>query len=80
MNRKCDNCKSEYSAKNADVMRGWGLCCSKSCAANKREKLKPGYNKKTVYSNNIRRANWNKDRDKDDWEDWPCTFEESLLF
>ena len=34
------------------------MCCSKSCAASKREKSKPFYNKKRVARNNKKRANW----------------------
>ena len=36
-----------------------GLCCSKSCAASKREKSKPGYNEQRVKRNNRRRILWN---------------------
>lgn len=59
MKRKCDNCGIEYEADERNVKRGWGLCCSKSCAASKREKSKKGYNAKRVEKNNIRRAFWN---------------------
>lgn len=59
MKRSCDYCNKEYSARKADIDRGWGLCCSKSCAASKREEAKPGYNKATVAMNNIRREVWN---------------------
>lgn len=62
--RKCDNCNSEYQADNRNLNRGWGLCCSKACAARKREKSKPGYDETKVHVNNIRRAHWghvNKD-------------------
>ena len=38
MKRKCDNCGKEYIADMRNVKRGWGLCCSKSCAAKKRER------------------------------------------
>jgi hypothetical protein len=31
--RQCNNCKKEYLADNRNLKRGWGLCCSKSCAA-----------------------------------------------
>jgi len=64
MNRNCNNpeCKKEYEAKEADVKRGWGLCCSKSCAATVREMKKPGYNPDRVAFNNIRRENWAADR------------------
>lgn len=58
MRRKCDNCKKEYDADPRNVKRGWGLCCSKSCAAQKREKSKPGYNPITVARNNEKRDNW----------------------
>ena len=44
------------------MKRGWGLCCCKSCAAEKREKSKPGYNPRRVALNNIRRENWNYER------------------
>lgn len=56
--RNCDNCNKEYKARQADLNRGWSKCCSKSCAASKREKSKPGYNPARVAKNNIRRANW----------------------
>lgn len=38
MKRNCDNCGREYEADDRNVKRGWGLCCSKSCAAQKRER------------------------------------------
>lgn len=59
MKRKCDNCSKEYEADERNIKRGWGLCCSKSCAASKREKSKVGYNPKRVAVNNERRSNWN---------------------
>ena len=59
MQRKCDNCKKEYTADERNIKRGWGLCCSKSCAAKVREKSKPSYNAKTVAVNNVKRRNWN---------------------
>lgn len=37
MNRNCDHCGKKYEADIRNVNRGWGLCCSKSCAAKKRE-------------------------------------------
>lgn len=59
MKRKCDVCGKEYNADERNIKRGWGLCCSKSCAAKKREKSKPSYNAERVKENNIRRARWN---------------------
>lgn len=59
MKRKCDNCGKEYEADTRNLKRGWGLTCSKSCAASKREKSKPGYAPERVARNNIRRENWN---------------------
>lgn len=74
MKRKCDNCPKEYEADQRNLKRGWGLCCSKSCAAQKREKQKPGYDPKTVQANNIRRENWNEKNesifDFDDDQSW----------
>ena len=58
--RNCDNCGKEYLADNRNLKRGWGLTCSKSCAAKKREMSKPGYNPQRVEENNKRRANWNE--------------------
>ena len=58
MKRKCDTCGKEYNADKRNLRRGWGLCCSKSCAAKKRETNKPGYNPIRVALNNERRENW----------------------
>lgn len=55
MKRKCDVCKKTYEADERNIKRGWGLCCSKSCAATKREMAKPGYNPATVAYNNLKR-------------------------
>lgn len=57
--RLCDYCNKEYVADNRNLKRGWGLTCSKSCAAALREKSKVGYDPKRVARNNIRRAIWN---------------------
>lgn len=85
--RKCDNCGREYNADTRNLKRGWGRCCCKSCAAEKRERSKPGYNSKRVAENNIKRILWslpylNPDRerhfldydgaDNDQWGD--CEF------
>jgi hypothetical protein len=43
--RKCEHCGKEYDADNRNVKRGWGVCCSKSCAAKKREQKKANKNK-----------------------------------
>ena len=72
--RKCDNCGKEYFADNRNLKRGWGLCCSKSCSASKREKSKPNYDPKTVSENNERRKNWNKWKHEDDFGDYPHPF------
>lgn len=57
--RNCDNCGKSYLADNRNLKRGWGLTCSKSCAASKREKSKPGYCPERVAANNVRREVWN---------------------
>lgn len=36
--RKCQNCKCQFQARQADVNRGWAKYCSKSCKAIKQEK------------------------------------------
>ena len=35
------HCRKEYEAKSADIKRGWGLSCSKHCAAVRRKYKKP---------------------------------------
>lgn len=60
MKRNCDNCGKEYNADPRNLRRGWGLCCSKSCAAKKREMSKPGYDPQRVKANNKRRKDWHK--------------------
>lgn len=57
-NRNCDYCGKQYEADNRNLSRGWGLTCSKSCSAKKRESSKPGYNPLNVAKNNIKRENW----------------------
>ena len=63
--RHCDNCGCKYKADERNLKRGWGLCCSKSCAATKREKSKPGYDPLGVAINNERRENWATNREED---------------
>ena len=57
--RNCDYCGKEYEADSRNLNRGWGLCCSKSCAAKLREQSKPGSNSEKVPQNNIRRTSFN---------------------
>lgn len=33
--KKCECCKIEFDVREADVKRGWGRFCSKSCKAKK---------------------------------------------
>lgn len=42
MKRACDNCGEFYTTDQRNLSRGWGLCCSKSCAATLRERKKYG--------------------------------------
>lgn len=61
MKRNCNNhsCGKEYEADIRNINRGWGLCCSKSCAASLREKSKTNYNPNRVIKNNILREQLN---------------------
>lgn len=34
---KCKNCRQPFMARKADIARGWGKFCSKSCKAIKQE-------------------------------------------
>lgn len=65
--RKCDVCNKEYEADTRNINRGWGLCCSKSCAAKKRERSKSSYNPERVKGNNYKRANWWNDDNAEDY-------------
>lgn len=58
--RPCDNCRAYYFADPRNLKRGWGLCCSKSCAAQKREKSRPDYDPEIVERNNFKRRYWNR--------------------
>jgi len=53
MKRNCDYCGKEYKTDQRNINRGWGLCCSKSCAASKREKSKQNYNSSLNQSTGI---------------------------
>lgn len=37
--KQCQICNGDYEVKPADWKRGWGKCCSKACAATRREKI-----------------------------------------
>ena len=41
--RKCAVCGELFSARSADVRRGWAKCCSKSCAATKNNRKTGNY-------------------------------------
>jgi endogenous inhibitor of DNA gyrase (YacG/DUF329 family) len=36
---KCKKCNAEFEARSADINRGWGKFCSKSCKAKKQGRL-----------------------------------------
>ena len=36
---KCAKCAKTFSARTADIKRGWGKFCSKSCKAKKQGRL-----------------------------------------
>lgn len=46
----CKECKIEFIARQADLNRGWGKFCSKSCKAKEQEK-RTGQNKKYLSHN-----------------------------
>jgi hypothetical protein len=43
IDRKCKCCKKDFKARAADVKRGWGFYCSKSCKAKVQEKKNGQY-------------------------------------
>lgn len=42
------HCKAEYTAREADLKRGWGLSCSKRCSAIRREFGRPAAKRAVV--------------------------------
>ena len=36
--RTCARCRKKFMAREADVKRGWAKCCSRSCAASRRNR------------------------------------------
>lgn len=44
--RECKACKGKFYARQADVNRGWGLFCSKSCKAIKQAQSGGGKKKR----------------------------------
>lgn len=55
----CKCCKKEFKARQADLNRGWGKFCSKSCKAIKQES-KTGQYKKYILSTNKQYSNETK--------------------
>ena len=53
--RKCKACKAPFTARVADVNRGWGLYCSKSCKAKKQE-VRTGQYKKFIHKKRYKQA------------------------
>lgn len=51
VSRTCECCRKEFSARQADVNRGWARFCSKSCKAISQEN-KTGQYKKLLKDNN----------------------------
>ncbi|MER2492347.1 hypothetical protein [Catenovulum sediminis] len=49
-------CGQVYMAREADIKRGWGKTCSKSCAAIKRESKKPN----ATCAKTERKIDWGK--------------------
>lgn len=37
--KNCHQCRKEFTPDKRNLNRGWGLCCSKSCATTLRNKL-----------------------------------------
>ena len=60
VDHKCENCGCIHQVKSADLKRGWGKTCSKSCAASIKAR-KPGSN----YKKYINRARRGEEQDED---------------
>lgn len=46
---KCKACRDEFEAREADVKRGWGKFCDKSCKASYQKNGKNAYGKIKAY-------------------------------
>ena len=62
VDRKCKCCNKDFQARAADVARGWGLFCSKSCKAKIQEKKNGQYK---AYLNGRGVSNLHPERLKD---------------
>lgn len=48
VSKKCERCDKDIEVRQADINRGWGRFCSKSCKAKKQAKRQfytPGYSR-----------------------------------
>jgi DNA-directed RNA polymerase subunit M/transcription elongation factor TFIIS len=43
--KKCEHCGNDMLVRQADINRGWGKFCSKSCKAKKQEKRTGQYSR-----------------------------------
>jgi len=62
---QCDVCKKPFMAKIADRKRGWARCCTKRCAAIKRERKTGTYkaNMARIRAARAREDNFDPDLD-----------------
>lgn len=74
INRICVACGGKFKARSADVKRGWGKCCSKSCAATLNNKKTGNYSR---YLNGPSKKSSDggcgysdDESDAGQWEDW----------
>lgn len=70
--RKCQCCGKTFSARSADVKRGWAKFCSKSCKAIKQEQ-------RTHAHRNFTRAHWDAQEAREKWNGEP-TFSNAHQF
>lgn len=61
---KCASCKTEFQARSADVARGWGRFCSKTCKAKKQFKMTgisgPDYRASGLSASKMQSGKYNK--------------------
>ncbi len=72
--RKCDVCGKVYLADTRDLKRGWGFCCSKSCAAKKRELQRKEESRRVIYDGSRKSGRpwefYQEERYCNDWADF----------
>ena len=56
--KECLHCSRDFETNTADIKRGYGKFCTRTCSSKYRETKKKGYDPLKVARNNFKRDNW----------------------